>query len=169
VVSRFGDLSSVVFRALLAILVGLPMLMPPGMCLCEYLPCPDESSTIVDSVSVDENASECQSTHCRCGHRRHRPSAAQQPTRVVKRSAGIGVYSAPVPYSDRHHPGCPATIGPISVQASLRNTPVLMPIPMIAPEVAFSSVIDSNFTAPVQDTSSPPSNPRYIAHCSLLI
>jgi hypothetical protein len=158
-----------VFRALLAILVGLPMLMPPGMCLCEYLPCPDESSTTVDSVSVDENASAGQSTHCRCGHRRHCLSAAEQAPRVVKRSAGIGVRSAPVPHPDKHHPGCPATIGPISVHASPRNTPVLMPIPMIAPEVAFSSVIASNFTVPVQDTSSPPSNPHYIAYCSLLI
>jgi hypothetical protein len=158
-----------VFRAVLAILVGLPMLMPPGMCLCEYLPCPDESSTIVDSLSVDENASECQSNHCRCGHRRHRPSAAEQPTRIVKTSAGIGVHSAPVPHSDKHHPGCPAAIGPISVQASPRNAPVLMPIPIIAPEVAFSSVIASNVNVPVQDTSPLPLNRRYIAHCSLLI
>lgn len=86
-------------RALLAILVGLPMLMPPGMCICQLLPCAAAAST------TDRKADSPSPETCAC--RKHVASQTCTTGQETRTSSTNDDHPlGPVPY--KHSPGCPA-------------------------------------------------------------
>src|SRR5262245_9341106 len=99
--SRDGEM-----RLLLAIVVGLPLLMPPSVCICQHPPCasstPAESRT---SKVAQENAEEPAKCTC-CRHRVNNDSVAAQ---VEGKFVGTTTvkHDPACPCQHKHAPGCP--------------------------------------------------------------
>jgi hypothetical protein len=155
-------------RIVISLFVSLPMLMPPGMCLCEFLPCPDASAA--DSkLNTSEEESDCQ---CRCGHGHLRSARKGKGTgsQTLTRAAATGRHeSDPIPQPETHHPGCPASIGPISDQfVNQTNAVGLLPVAkmlelLTTPVAQRPSWFDNSKSGAFR------SCPRFIVQCTLLI
>lgn len=166
------------FRLLLILLAGLPMLMPRSMCLCQILPpeCARLVSTQGDSdgtavqVPSDpkaENGEEHPITRCRCGH-----SYAGTPKLD---NADPGLHQAMEPVDSPSHVPCPhchccqqATSAPVEkIQAPTFDAPSLL-----APLVSFVGFRISFPKAPFFDDgkiTSVHSRPLYLSFCTFLI
>ena len=93
-------LNRVVLRHLLALVVGLPMLMPPGMCACQFVPCRD-ASTEYQETSSDTVAVAAE--RCKCSTHRNAVELTSSDEPVAK--------SSPSHVPHDHAPGCPAKLG----------------------------------------------------------
>jgi hypothetical protein len=107
----------IMLRTVLTFLVGVPLLLPPGMCVCRF---GSDSCCAAHPAGLEghENASvpqrlqssETSRKHVCCSHGARRSEASQSPS---TQSSGA-VHVAPcahdhsVPPSRRHVPGCPA-------------------------------------------------------------
>jgi hypothetical protein len=157
------------FRAVVTLLVTLPMLMPPGMCICQFVPIGTTHAgpLPVRTVSHDADAGR----HCTCvtcQTREQDPSAGEQSRDCghPARPCGDGP-SPPVP--GKHWPGCPAALG--TAPTKMVVAPATVPVdvgtglcftdPLVGPGILVRRV---NST-PVPAISPP----LYLSHCALLI
>ena len=146
------------FRSVLTILVALPMLVPPGMCVCQFAPVGSESAGTSFQLEVRHTAgrSDCHCESCRV-------RVADDRGREAKPS------DAPVaPGHGDHAPHCPAALG---------DLPTKMAVPAFAihldADVGFVSAVVEPIVirARVRDSvhlvmTSPP---LFISHCALVI
>lgn len=161
------------FRVLLTILVGLPMLMPPGMCLCQFLPCgrasADESrppSPGVQTVrpGVDSVPS------CGCGQRRSRSQQAQQEPGKPGGWENIPAdHSSPGPLPGQHAPGCPAAMTAATDKVALPTSQVQKLLVLAADFFGFTPVSVKAAIPVERVTSYPHSPPLFLSLCTLLI
>lgn len=154
------------FRAVLTILVGLPMLMPPGMCLCEYLPCPTDGIVAVSEAGSPAAEELSSQTHrCSCGHRR---LLAELGREAVSEAVGSKhIHSDPFPKPEKHHPGCPAVDEHQS--RFVVRTETVVPPPAIIAEPHFVIAVEHVFAVGAERVIESPSNPLVISHGPLLI
>jgi len=151
-------LNRVVLRHLLALVVGLPMLMPPGMCVCQFVPCSD-ASTEYQETSSDTAAVAAE--RCKCSTHRNAVELTSSDEPVAK--------SSPRHVPHDHAPGCPAKLG---------ATPnKIAPPPLVAPHaldlvvsyfwVEAQSIASRGLADEVLVQGSPP--PLFLAHCAFLL
>lgn len=153
------------FRAVITFLIAVPMLMPPGMCICQFAPTetPAAGTRAVAARTPAVGHSSNAGRNCRCDSCREQAPApdGQEPT-----PAGSPTHPGP----GKHAPGCPALLG---------DTPTKMASPALAlhldanPVPGFvSAVVEPNRArgrdrdAAGHADSSPP---LFLSHCSLLI
>ena len=93
-------------RFLVAILVGLPLLLPPGMCLCQFVPCATADPNTAESGVIQETSARVAETSgCSCG--KHRVKATTSSDNAIGQPCAASNQSSfPVPHE--HAPGCPA-------------------------------------------------------------
>lgn len=126
-------------RRLMVILLALPMLMPPGICICQFQP------TFVTASSSSEDTEEpvvcCRKCgRAKCDHQKN-TSSGQTPARSDD--------SDPSPQSPDHAPGCPA-----NPSYSIRTTPTVEAKVSVG-EIGFSCLaLDSHTPFLVAMTSS---------------
>lgn len=155
-------------RVLVLLLIQPAMLMPPGMCICQFFPIGKvtyASANLQRPVGqADHHQSDCSCESCafakttsvpECGDDRpnhHAPP--QQP-------------SAPSP--GKHCPGCPAAVGESPLTFAVPT--VTVQADLIAVATFYSprteSVVPRERVAPPSPT--PASPPLFISYCSLLI
>jgi hypothetical protein len=146
------------FRLLLTILIALPMLMPPGMCVCQFAPI--ASNEAVTRFEMEERHVAGR-TDCHCA------SCLGRAVDDVGRKAMP--YDSPVaPKHDDHSPHCPAALG---------DLPTKMAVPAITihldTDVGFISAVVEGVAIRartidvVNKTESFP--PLFISHCTLVI
>lgn len=163
------------FRAVVAFLAGLPMLMPPGMCLCQFLPRGEEFTAppARQALSSGEVADASDETcDCRCGHRHQRANrddSAPDEIKTALRSAALSDCERPTSHLPANHqPGCPAATG-----ASPTKTPMAA-VPAQTPDLAAGVVTllgdaDSCNRMCHEPMAAPLAPPLFLSHCSLLI
>jgi len=146
------------FRLVLTLLIALPMLVPPGMCICQFAPVGSASAGTSYQLEVRHAAGR---SDCRCESCSGR--VADDHGRKVKPSD-----SPVVPKHDDHAPHCPAALG---------DLPTKMAVPALVihldTDVGFvSAVVERNvFRAQDRDIVSHVSTspPLFISHCTLVI
>jgi hypothetical protein len=156
------------FRVLVLILMLPPMLMPPGMCICQFAPLGKASDAPLSASPGRPHAvgnSTDPRPDCTCDScRRARTTAAVPEGRDDQPAGGP---SAPGP--GKHWPGCPAATG---------DAPLTTAIPTLTVQVDLSpaadtcipvviAVVQSGRAAPVPSPVISP--PLFITHCTLLI
>lgn len=161
------------FRVLLTSLVGLPMLMPPGMCLCQFLPCGRASAAGSGQTSAGEAAASPgveSAPSCGCRNQRGNSEQAKQepgkPGGWENLPAGD---SCPVPLPGGHAPGCPAACSSAAEKVALPGFQIQI---LAAPALSFVGIAAVNDKANVPAYGLPAhvhSPPLFLAHCTLLI
>jgi hypothetical protein len=160
-------------RSAVLLLVGLPMLMPPGMCICQFVPCESarpQTSTASEPVQTAQASPEVGSGHsCRCKHRK--AAQSPQPTGAEPSRAGqlVGrggpTHHAP---SD-HSPLCP--VYQAADKSKTVATPPLIVCDFAAEAIDAPVVVTQTFGRRLHPLRSPALLvvPLFVSHCSLVI
>lgn len=156
-------------RALVLLLMLPPMLMPPGMCICQFVPtgtasAPPSASPVRElSASHDTNPR----ADCTCASCRSQAGAALPADSDNQPSPGDDGPSRHEP--GKHWPGCPAAAD---------ATPFNMVVPTVTVQAdlvaaaGFFTPVVVAVVSPVRATPIPApaySPPLFISHCTLLI
>lgn len=155
------------FRTLVTFLVALQMLMPPGMCICQFAPTGKGSAaTRFESGQRQVSHTADSRADCRCESCRERP-AARLPSDGEDRPASPDeAPSGP----GKHAPGCPAAHGDVPTKTAASTT---VTIPFDAHPLRFFSlaVVPAAPVGRAREGASRPavSPPLFISHCTLLI
>lgn len=151
-------------RAVLTFLIGLPMLMPPGMCLCEYLPCPDDANSASSQFKLPAGQDLGPETHrCDCGRRRQRAEVGATGVSIDTELTSL----VPSPQPEKHHPGCPA-LDKNESRIVVRAETVVLP-PAIVAVTVFVAEDDHAVIGCDERKIAAPSSPLVISHGPLLI
>lgn len=158
-------------RTVASFLALLPMLMPPGMCICQFVPIENVSATPL-AASPDRRGSVPHATDprpdCNCNSCRHARAATVAPERGDGQPAWPPGGAPSAPGSGKHWPGCLAAMGdvplattvvPVAVQADVAATSFLTPVA--------AAVVSPDRVAPAPPPTA--SLPLFISHCALLI
>lgn len=154
-------------RIFLLLVLGLPMLMPPGMCVCQFAPCVGAESNSTPAFEPRSASEPTEGKRCCCDRRlkaeRDEASRPDDPKPAPGR----------LPLHDNqpadHGPNCPVVTGGSLVTAVL---------PVVALHLAFADVgiytslpTARAVRAVLSDrlSSYGTSPPVYLAHCSLVI
>lgn len=156
------------FRSLVTLLVALPMLMPPGMCICQFAPTGKVSAAPPSWAGQRPVGHTSNSrAECRCNSCREQVAAAGLPTDGEDRPASPN--EAPVG-PGQHAPGCPAAHGDVPTKMAA-STAVTIPFDA-HPQCFFSLVAEpaARVGRGREGVSRPAvSPPFFISHCTLLI
>lgn len=159
------------FRALVLLLILPMLLMPPGVCICQFVSIGNATAAPVPT-SPSHNPPVGQASDplpgCTCDScRRARTASAvpegvdDQPTQLPEQPSAPG--------SGKHWPGCPAAVGDLPLNAAA--PPVKVQADFVVAASFFTpiteTVVSPHRAAPfLSPTSSPP---LFISHCTLLI
>lgn len=153
-------------RPVLSLLAVLPMLMPPGMCLCQLVPARAGGFGSYPTSAADRDPIR-HADGCRCESCRE-PSAPTEPANGTRPDLlpTDGPRPAPLP----GWPCCPAVLNVAGVNTAVLVTPVLLPCAFPAAPVDFAAAPPcSPFTRPDRDSAPSYDPPLFICHCALLI
>ena len=159
-------------RTLLLLLVAPTLLMPPGMCICQFVPCGGEMGTGRGDLSASLRPSTQTATSATCTCEKRRSGGQDQRSSGVSTCDDCGSRTGgekPCPCPGKHWPGCPAVTGEDQAKLAPPSSAVL-----------FSLHLACDFVERVQDPAAPVcrldftpvrpvSSPLFISHCSLLI
>lgn len=155
-------------RPVLSLLAVLPMLMPPGMCLCQFVPARAGGSGALPSpvpapTRVGTRHGDC----CRCESCRtsDTPSALADDTRTNHQPTD-GPRPAPRP----GWPCCPAVLNAPGANTAVPTAPVLLTFTFPAGPVDLVTGLPcSPFDHADRDHEPSHGPPLFICHCALLI
>ncbi len=150
-------------RVLVLLLILPPLLMPPGMCICQFTPVANASPVSTIPAERRSAASHTQSPKkdCACDSCRSRGAVAGHDNELPPRE--------PVRGPTEHWPGCPAAAD---------SLPLSLVLPTLTLEADFTFA--SEFVTATGEVANPvarilplppqtASPPLFISHCSLLI
>lgn len=172
-----------VYRGLVSLLIALPLLMPPGMCVCQFLACERPSPARPAAVGLNRSSSPTASesdspappSGCACSARQAAQSSggdaalagkALGPAAAATHSADT---SGPLTPPPGHAPSCPAS------QSAGQSKSAATPSLVLDFAVELAAVGDVVFVSPRpadHRTSQPvgtADGPLYLAYRSLLI
>ena len=151
-------------RTVVTFLVAVPLLMPPGMCICQFAPTARASTPTRSGGGAGHTADA--RPDCRCDSCRERAAPAGLPCR--------GEEDQPSPDEGpfapgKHAPGCPAALGDVPTKMAAST----VTIHLDANPVCFFSVV-ARPAGPAgrgreSATARAASPPLFISHCSLQI
>lgn len=154
------------------LLLILPMLlMPPGMCICQFVPIGNASAGPVPASPDREPsvgyAADTRSD-CACRSCQRAGTASAVPERGDDRpTQPVGGPSDPWP--GKHWPGCPAAVVDMPLNAAI--PPVKVQTDLVAAATFFTptteTVVSPDRAAPLPSPTGSP--PLFISHCALLI
>lgn len=155
------------FRALVLLLILPMLLMPPGMCICQFVPIGNVSAASVPappdrhpSVGHDSDPR----PDCTCDSCCRARAAA-----VPERGDDQPTQPPSDPGPGKHLPGCPAAVGDVPLNAAV--PPIKAQADLVATANFFTPITETlvsrDRTQPVPSRTSSP--PLFISHCTLLI
>jgi hypothetical protein len=146
-------------RTVVTVLVGLQMLMPPGMCLCRFAPA--ATLTQGGAATASQVGRSCCSS---CGSRLHARHECPVPTPTQRTD------SPTLPASPRDHlPGCPAVAPDVSAKLAVpTDAPFDAALAAHAPARTVGSWGDEFPAAPrVPSALTRSGPPLYVTFCAL--
>ena len=158
------------FRALVLFLILPPLLMPPGMCICQLVPTTSASTTPPSAPAEQPTASHAASPRpdCTCYSCRSQ-AASGAPEHGDRHLAQTPTEEPFGPEPGKHWPGCPAAVGsaPLVVVLPTVTTPVDLAAITTSFAPAAETVVSAIRAVPVSAPAVSP--PLFISHCTLLI
>lgn len=157
-------------RAVVTFLVSVPMLMPPGMCICQFAPTGKASAaTWSEAARQPEVGHTSSRPDCRCDSCRELAATAGLPT---GNEGNTSTPSDEVPPSGpgKHAPGCPAALGAIPTKMVVSTVSIHLDTNLLVCFVSLA-VGPTSSVGRSRECMSPPaaSPPLFISHCTLLI
>lgn len=157
------------FKAAVTFLVGIQLLLPPGMCLCQFVlvdraapvDLPLSTTTLQPSVTVTR-------IKCSCDSCFHRVVSAERSDDIAALEVSPPRPIAPQP--EKHLPGCPAELGDMPTKIAVPN--VALQFDDYESDLPMDWAIESERPLVldfVQRTFASRSPPLFISHCTLLI
>lgn len=155
-------------RSVVTFLVAVPMLMPPGMCICQFAPTGKASAVTRSEVGQQRVGHTADSrTDCRCDSCRERAAAAGLPTGGEDGPSS----SDEAPFGPgKHAPGCPAALGDVPTKMAASTVTIHLdtnPVGCFVPPVVEPTASVGRGRVCVSHPAASP--PLFISHCSLLI
>ena len=147
---------------------AVPMLMPPGMCLCQFAPAGNDCSPPAPLTAPLRAGGHPASVDCCCDSCRERAgvvtavSQGEEKPRPSDRPAS--------PHPGKHAPGCPAALG--DIPNKMAAAAVTLPLDASAAVGFVSAVVPATAVRSRDrdvETFAVVSPPLFISHCSLLI
>lgn len=157
-------------RTLLLLLLAPALLMPPGVCLCQFVPC-GESAGVPRSGLPASTRPSCGGQFeetCACAKRRL-AADGRKPTAAAEGRAAVFGDEKPAQLPGKHSQGCPAVTG--EDQAKLAQTPSPV-LPSADLTCHVFQLVDTPARPAAREERAPVrpvSSPLFIAHCALLI
>lgn len=154
-------------RAVVLLLMLPSMLVPPGLCICRFVPI---QATSLTSSPADRHLSTPHASNprpdCSCDSC-HARKTSTAPAHGDNRPADEPVAPAPV----KHWPGCPAAAdaAPLNMVVPVAAVPGDL---LLTAAADFFTPIDGVVASPARASAVPlptTSPPLFISHCSLLI
>jgi len=147
-------------RVVLALLIGLPLLMPPGVCLCQFVPChaaPTPAAPACDASAEDppRPGSRCR---CRAVHPSEQAPPQDQPTPATPR-----------PTPPDHQPDCPGFAVPTLAQPPVPADPAPLLLDLSWESAVLFVAWVPVARAPLPSADQHPTPPRLALFCTLLI
>jgi len=152
-----------VLRAVISLLVALPLLLPPGVCACR-LALAAAAPPSPDSVDICRTPQ-----HACCAHRKNAARHNVDRRTASANSTSLRESQGPAP-GKTHEPGCPALLTADHSKLSER-TNTTSPILTVSQDGV--RAVDADITGPASAVASqavaPSSRPLYLSFRSLLI
>ncbi len=151
---------------LISLLAVLPMLMPPGVCICQFFPChplPANSSSSCESAEA-QTEEQC----CCAAHRSRTKNDSRSQPKLQHRESHL-VTNSPLPDSDTHSPGCPASVAAAVSRVTILGTwaPILADLAVELMPADQRSDTSTRADFCISNDACPRS--LFLCHCSLLI
>lgn len=153
-------------KTFLLLAVGLPLLMPPGMCICQFVPCGESTGSGLGGRAELERTRT--STGCSCAPRRGGTQAAAGGIPACRDSGTTPGGQKSCPFPAKPWPDCPVVTG-TAPDKFPTPAPVLFTLDL-ASVVVWSVEVPATPVGRVDHISlRPASSPLFISHCSLVI
>jgi hypothetical protein len=156
------SMGEVMFRTVIAILAGLPMLMPQGLCICQFAL--RDCSTQNKSLSPTPASHLAGSHDCRCGHGHGKPAVAAECCQ------SLVAVSQSTPGHDRHDHdrNCPTVLAATPNKIATNPSPLVL---NVVSAIAFASsvVSHSQICRTCQSVDPDASPPIILMYCTLLL
>lgn len=155
-------------RSLLALLASLPLLMPPGMCLCQFVPVAAAGSiSLFQSGKTAEARESAKPASCRCKH--HCTQDADMPSKAEEGTAPVSHDDTPDSCPREHLPGCPA-LTPMVNRVGLPGFSIQTWFILPTATVAAAALLQIPDPAPVPALHAVALAPDlHLTHCSFVI
>jgi hypothetical protein len=160
------------FRALVLLLILPPMLLPPGMCVCQFIPVGKASTAPVSAppsrqTSLGHNTDPQPDCTCdSCRHARTAPTVPEGENEQAIRTPADGPSN---PGPGKHLPCCPAAV--VDVPLNVAVITVTTQVDLVVTAGFFTpvaeTVVSPGRVAPVPPPVGSPA--LFISHCALLI
>lgn len=160
-------------RVLFAMLVGIPLLTPPGVCLCDFLPCTrgHDSVAAARKTEAEPEAQASNPKGCRCHRHRTEESATKSPAETADAQGRALEHDSHCPSRPDHAPTCPAKN---HLAAKIRSS-----VASMQPIIGLSSGLVEPLTpvaakvgrvlSSASDFRRPADSPIYLTFCALVI
>lgn len=150
-------------RVVLALLAGLPLLMPPGMCFCKFTPCGkalvDDQCGCGDLACSRASAGTCEVSCCSHGVVADRHGAAGDPATMSQPGHG----------HHEHCSDCPAIFGATPNRIAPSPLVVFAMFDFATGFVEFELITKHRFEILADAPRSRSLPPFFLTHCSLLL
>lgn len=158
-------------RALVALLLAIPQLMPPGMCICQFVPTSEQPAAPTQLPSpgrVTAGHVADRGQKCSCESCRNQASSVDRTdageAQGTKRADRDPAKPGPV----KHPPGCPAALGAMPTKMLVSAVTVQVDSDAVCYMLTVESALAvARATAWVSPQTGDP--PLFISHCTLLI
>ena len=150
---------------ILMLVACVPLLQPPGFCLCKA-GSPSHTSPYQDVSGETDRCPAPQKSGC-CSQRNAHDTTAKTPASLSSEPAQR---PCPAPADDDHLPGCPASVGVDRFKWVEPAQSFAEPLPPVEVTVFLSLGVTALVARPVPTSLNWPSSPPlYLSHCSLVI
>lgn len=159
------------YRVGVHLVAALAMLMPPGMCVCQFVPSGKATADPLLTLPRTQPAPAHSRLGCSCESCRRGVAPADQPAADDHSRANRSDDGPTRPGPVNHQPGCPAATDGIPFGVAVPTVTVQADVDLVAVSRAGDPIIER--LGSLVRTLSPParavSPPLFISHCALLI
>lgn len=150
-------------QGLVTFLVSFQLLLPPGMCVCQFAPVAKE----VTGVTF-RDGSHAEPSRCRCGTCHGHEAFDREPA-PLERTAKPSQREPNTPEPVKHFPGCPAELG--DMPTKMAASTITLELDEFEAVSFFEGSVVSRIEGREKDrlNSTPHSPPFFISYCTLLI
>jgi hypothetical protein len=156
-------------RIVTSLLIVLQMLLPPGMCICQFVP--QVCAEPLEVKAQDDHPVTSQRSSCCCCHKARATTSGHtdQIRSAARSSSEEGLHSDDAPVHPSHDPDCPALRPADHAEVAETSQPLRLMIAALPHSFVCKTTMPPSTFAWEDAEDDPPERPLYIALRTLLI